>query len=60
MVRILEARIIVCTFYLFVFLLYIPLQDTKISDLKVLEFRRDCMQGLANIVRKMQEKSPLK
>lgn len=49
-----------CTFYLLVFLLYIPLQDTKISDLRVLEFRRDCMQGLTNIVRKVQEKSPLK
>ncbi|XP_058628346.1 uncharacterized protein LOC131538490 [Onychostoma macrolepis] len=36
------------------------LKDTKISDLKVLEFRRDCMQGLTNIVRKVQEKSPLK
>ncbi|KAK9978890.1 hypothetical protein ABG768_020628 [Culter alburnus] len=36
------------------------LKDTKISDLRVLEFRRDCMQGLTNIVRKVQEKSPLK
>ncbi|KAL0149626.1 hypothetical protein M9458_055153 [Cirrhinus mrigala] len=36
------------------------MKDTKISDLKVLEFRRDCMQVLTNIVRKMQEKSPLK
>lgn len=42
------------TFYLLVFLLYVPLQDTKISDLRVLEFRRDCMQGLTNIVRKVQ------
>lgn len=49
-----------CTFYLLVFLLYIPLQDSAVSDLRVLEFRRDCMQGLTNIVRKLQEKSPLK
>lgn len=49
-----------CTFYLLVFLLYIPLQETTVSDLRVLEFRRDCMQDLTNIVRKVQEKSPLK
>ncbi|KAL6471512.1 hypothetical protein MHYP_G00201620 [Metynnis hypsauchen] len=36
------------------------LKDSKIAELKVLEFRRDCMQGLSNIVRKVQEKSPLK
>ncbi|KAL7824939.1 hypothetical protein SRHO_G00342960 [Serrasalmus rhombeus] len=36
------------------------LKDSKIAELKVLEFRRDCMQGLSNIVRKVQKKSPLK
>ncbi|KAL3063671.1 hypothetical protein OYC64_000077 [Pagothenia borchgrevinki] len=36
------------------------LKSTKGVELTVLEFRRDCMQGLSNIVRKVQEKSPLK
>jgi len=29
-------------------------------ELRVLEFKRDCIQGLSKIVRKMQEKSPLR
>ncbi|KAF3840227.1 hypothetical protein F7725_018944 [Dissostichus mawsoni] len=37
-----------------------PLQSTKGVELTALEFRRDCMQGLSNIIRKVQEKSPLK
>ncbi|KAF3837642.1 hypothetical protein F7725_009410, partial [Dissostichus mawsoni] len=36
------------------------LKSTKGVELTALEFRRDCMQGLSNIVRKVQEKSPLK
>ncbi|TKS66114.1 hypothetical protein D9C73_000170 [Collichthys lucidus] len=36
------------------------LKESAVSDLRVLEFRSDCMQGLTNIVRKVQEKSPLK
>ncbi|XP_072568863.1 uncharacterized protein [Paramormyrops kingsleyae] len=33
---------------------------SKSAELVVLKFRRDCLQGLSNIVRKAQEKSPLK
>ncbi|XP_041929488.1 uncharacterized protein LOC121693855 isoform X1 [Alosa sapidissima] len=35
-------------------------KDSRSAELRILEFRRDCMQGLSNIVRKAQEKSPLK
>lgn len=41
-------------------IIYFSVQDSKSAELKVLEFRRDCVQGLSNIVRKAQEKSPLK
>ncbi|XP_072562663.1 uncharacterized protein [Paramormyrops kingsleyae] len=33
---------------------------SKSAELVVLKFRRDCLQGFSNIVRKAQEKSPLK
>ncbi|XP_050974815.1 uncharacterized protein LOC127170690 isoform X1 [Labeo rohita] len=36
------------------------LKSRTIVELRVLEFKRDCTQGLSNIVRKIQEKSPLK
>ncbi|XP_063730464.1 uncharacterized protein LOC134858472 isoform X2 [Eleginops maclovinus] len=36
------------------------LKDSKSSDLRILEFKRDCMQGLSSMVKKVQEKSPLK
>ena len=35
-------------------------QSSKSSELRVLEFRRDFMQGIGNIVKKVQEKSRLK
>lgn len=34
--------------------------DIGLGAESVLKFRRDCIQGLSNIVRKMQEKSPLR
>ncbi|KAF3854211.1 hypothetical protein F7725_022266, partial [Dissostichus mawsoni] len=50
-----------CTIYSLLLAYYHPpLQSTKGVELTALEFRRDCMQGLSNIVRKVQEKSPLK
>ncbi|XP_049922950.1 uncharacterized protein LOC126404033 isoform X1 [Epinephelus moara] len=36
------------------------LKSSNSSELRVLQFRMDCMQGLSNIVSKVQEKSPLK
>ncbi|XP_063762350.1 uncharacterized protein LOC134879778 [Eleginops maclovinus] len=36
------------------------LKNSKSSDLRILEFKRDCMQGLSSMVKKVQEKSPLK
>lgn len=33
---------------------------SKLGELSVLTFRRECMQGLLKIVSKVQEKSPLK
>lgn len=33
---------------------------SRVGELSVLTFRRECMQGLVNMVRKLQEKSPLK
>ncbi|XP_063741959.1 uncharacterized protein LOC134866006 [Eleginops maclovinus] len=36
------------------------LKNSKSSDLRILEFKRDCMQGLSSMVKKIQEKSPLK
>lgn len=42
------------------FLLRLSVQSSKSSELRVLEFKKDCMQGLSNIVKKIQEKSPLK
>ncbi|KAG7231136.1 hypothetical protein INR49_027176 [Caranx melampygus] len=39
---------------------YSPFQSSNSSELRVLQFRIDCMQGLSNIVCKVQEKSPLK
>ncbi|KAK7120029.1 hypothetical protein R3I94_020148 [Phoxinus phoxinus] len=35
-------------------------KDSKSAELRILEFKRDCMHGLLNIVRKALEKSPLK
>ncbi|KAK7918657.1 hypothetical protein WMY93_009941 [Mugilogobius chulae] len=32
----------------------------KVSELTVLEFKRDCMKGLSDLIKKVQEKSPLK
>ncbi|XP_049421797.1 uncharacterized protein LOC125882136 isoform X1 [Epinephelus fuscoguttatus] len=34
--------------------------SSSVGELSVLEFRRDCMECLTNIVQKMQDKSPLK
>lgn len=45
---------------LLTFILHFSVQNSKCSDLRVLEFKRDCMQGLSRIVKKIQEKSPLK
>ncbi|XP_028301021.1 uncharacterized protein LOC114462415 [Gouania willdenowi] len=36
------------------------LKSIKGAELRVLEFKRECMQGLCNIIRKVQDKSPLK
>ncbi|XP_046694016.1 uncharacterized protein LOC124378393 [Silurus meridionalis] len=36
------------------------LKSIKGAELRVLEFRRECMQGLCSIIRKVQDKSPLK
>ncbi|KAL7388552.1 hypothetical protein ABVT39_016111 [Epinephelus coioides] len=35
------------------------LKSIKGAELRVLEFRRECMQGLCSIIRKVQDKSPL-
>ncbi|XP_063076306.1 uncharacterized protein LOC134466336 [Engraulis encrasicolus] len=35
-------------------------QSRATGELSVLQFRKDCMEGLVRIVRKIQEKSPLK
>ncbi|KAL2085046.1 hypothetical protein ACEWY4_020564 [Coilia grayii] len=36
------------------------LKVIKGAELRVLEFRRECIQGLCNIIKKVQDKSPLK
>lgn len=33
---------------------------SRVSELSVLTFRKECMQGLVKIVQKVQQKSPLK
>lgn len=33
---------------------------SRVGELSVLTFRKECMQGLVNMVKKVQEKSPLK
>ena len=38
------------------FIVYPSVQSSKCSELRVLEYRRDCMQGNGNMVKKVQEK----
>lgn len=57
MVRMQAANIILL--YI-LFTAYPLVQSSKSVELRVFEFRGDCMQGLSNIVTNVQEKSPLK
>lgn len=55
-VKVLAAKVILDVLFI---PCYPPLQSTK-GERTVLEFRTECIQGLSNMVLKVQEKSPLK
>ncbi|XP_022106969.1 uncharacterized protein LOC110988057 [Acanthaster planci] len=35
-------------------------KPNSVSDLSILVFRKECMKGICNIIKKVQEKSPMK